>query len=261
MAGTGQSERSDRPEDRSELGRDAPTVTALVTAHADTPWGIIANLDDQTRRVDQIIAAVSDWWWMADSKIGSNLTVTSRRAGAPEVYIELHENKNDYGYAKRNALLPKVESEYVGFFSHDDSYELDYVERMMDAAKESDADVVYCGWDEPKQDGGMAILEDCKFQIFQSTLGNFFVRTKLIRSLGGFPLSAVQMLIPTAADMSARHGGIYNINTTAIGWMDGLMIRLLNDMTNKITKVHHVLYHHNQPYWKDMKPSRWGAKT
>ena len=227
--------------------RNLPTLTAIVTAHDDVPWAIIENLMDQTIQPTQVVTAVSGW-------------PTDR--GWPDPAYEIHLNMDDYGYDKRNKLLPRATGDYVGFFCHDDRYDLDFVESMLTAAVEGNADIVYCGWDEPNKAmvGGFRTMADCQFKAFDSTLGNFIVRTSLMKQIGGFPIGAAGDLITSAAVVKVGSGLPVNTELTGKGWLDGLAIIMLKELTDRIVKVDRVLFHHNQPYWKEIRPSVWGVK-
>lgn len=207
--------------------------------------------------------ATSNWWPLEPAFVNNSNMTVYRRSGA-KVYLELHEDKEDYGYDKRNRLLKMATSQYVGFFNHDDSYELNYIERMMNALAETDADIAYCDWDEPNKAmiDGFRVLDKCKFRAFESTLGNFIVRTSMIQSIGGFPVNATSSLISSAAlaaAAAARQGLEINMGATTLGWTDGLLITALGEMTSKIVHVEGVLYHHNRPYWNDIRPMVWGV--
>jgi glycosyl transferase family 2 len=244
------------------------TLTAIITAHDDTPWCMIDNLDKQTRHPDEIIVGVSDWWPFLSNdgsgnlpKPGTTLNVLSRRSGGPDVYVEMFKNMNDYGYHKRNELLKRAACDYVGFFNHDDSYDLTYIEKMMGALEAADADVAWCRWDENNHLIGAREMN--AFEPFYSTVGNFFVRTELFRKIGGFPFDEVQRMVVWAAGaMLAGSNTELMIDPTATGegWLDAAAITRLLNTTDKIVKVDERLYHHNVPYDPTLRPSVWGEK-
>lgn len=161
-----------------------PTLTAIVTAHEDTPYGIIENLASQTCPPQQVLCAVSDW---------KGDTVNPPRNYPFELSVDVHPNRNDFGYRKRNKLLPLATSEFVCFCCHDDSYEPDYIESMLTAA--GGMDIAYCWWDEKNYQilGGVPrVAHPVEFKEFDATLGGFIARTELVKRLGGFPLNKVR---------------------------------------------------------------------
>ena len=114
----------------------------------------------------------------------------------------------DWGHDKRAIGLSEACSDYVGFFNDDDSYVIDYIERMMQEA-EAGADVVYCAW------SGFA---DCGFHMGSSTSGNFIVQTPLGQGVGW-----------TSREYVA----------------DGEFINRLAQVAGWIVRVDDVLYFHN----------------
>lgn len=88
------------------------------------------------------------------------------------------ENRNDWGHDKRSRGVVLAESDYLGFFNHDDEYELDYIEKMMRMAEAFGADAVYCGWT------GVHGNPVPAFSLGSSTSGNFIVRTELAQEVG-----------------------------------------------------------------------------
>jgi glycosyltransferase involved in cell wall biosynthesis len=135
-------------------------------------------------------------------------------------------NENDFGYRKRNRLLSLVTEEFVGFFCHDDSYDNDYIERMLEAAKSMEADAVYCSWNQ---------IPNCEFKGCSSTLGNFIVKASILEEIGGFP--------------PCKNEGL----------RDAELINAIREKASRIARVNIMLYQHNVPYWKDIQPSVWGV--
>ncbi len=116
----------------------------------------------------------------------------------------------DWGHAKRGKGVASASGEYVGFFNHDDEYHLTYLQKMLTAAAERQADVVYCAWNEQP---------NCGFAFGSSTAGNFITRTSL-----------------------ARHVGYPHRKGYA---SDGHFIDLLRARAKTVVKVHDVLYTHH----------------
>jgi hypothetical protein len=174
------------------------TFTAIVTAHAQDPSRILGNLLYQTRKADEIIVFHSDLEGVAKLK-----------ELFPTVLWAECSNMDDWGHDKRSAGLWTADSDVIGFFNADDSYSLDYIERMM-AGIEDGADVVYCAWNR---------IPRCGFHTGSSTSGNFVVRTDLAREAG----------------YRDRH---YEA--------DGTFIEALRGLADRVEKVDEVLYWHNE---------------
>lgn len=201
-----------------------PTLTAIVTAHKGSPFVMMQNLADQSVKPAQVLVATSFYPtpWVVPS------------LPFPFTIVQREIDDRDYGYRKRNMLLTLAESDYVGFFAHDDSYENDYIERMMDAAELMQADVVYCDW----TNTGGTNFPNCKFLGENSTLGNFVTRRSILQEIGGFP----------------PRGAYHND-----GFRD---IRLIEELRKRegirIAKVAVTLYHHNKPYMEGVEATSWG---
>lgn len=143
------------------------TFTAVVTSH-DNPEGlayILRNLEQQTRRPDEVLVYVSD-------TLGSNAFAFARRFGLN--LLSFQPNRNDWGHEKRALGLERATGDYVGFFNDDDMYDLSYIAMMM-AEAEAGADAVYCDW---------SGISNCTFCLGSSTSGNYIVRTALAREVG-----------------------------------------------------------------------------
>lgn len=175
------------------------TFTAVVTAHKESPHRILGNLLYQTRKPDEILCFLSD----VPAPV-----VAEAREHFPAVQFVCTPNRNDWGHEKRALGVARATGDYVGFFNHDDSYDLQYIEKMMEAA-EAGAEIVYCEWDVGHVVG---------FRSGSSTSGNFIVYTKLAQTAGY-----------TKRDYPA----------------DGHFIRALSDMKPRIVKVEKELYFHN----------------
>lgn len=178
------------------------TFTAIVTAHNQDPRKILGNLRYQTRKPDHTALLYSgdcgDMWRLIED--------------FPEVTTFRVEDRQDWGHEKRAQGLEWaadfIESDVVGFFNADDSYSMEYVEKMM-AAIEAGADVAYCSWN---------TIPRCSFAAGSSTSGNFVVRTGLARAVG----------------YTDRH---YEA--------DGAFIERLRENAVIVTRVDDLLYHHN----------------
>lgn len=116
----------------------------------------------QSRKPDEIIVLASD----------IDLDKARKRYDGVTFYNE--PNLSDWGHDKRSKGLDLATSDYTGWFNHDDSYKQNYISEMMRQA-ELGADVVYCGWSgNPKP----------KFRGYNSTSGNYIVRTDVARRAG-----------------------------------------------------------------------------
>jgi hypothetical protein len=234
-----------------------PTFTAIVTAHGCSPAGILDNLASQTQAPTQVLCAASD--------LRETWEIPPEGRYPFPLEMQIHQNKNDFGYDKRNRLLPLATGEFVGFFAHDDSYEPEFLELMLGAAEGKD--VAFCWWDEVNQvilGGQRRVCEAETFEQFYATLGGFIVRTTLLRRLGGFPFNKIEELKRKAALFGAANeaqlGMPEDIEETAIGWLDGALIEMLRKATPRIACVKKVLYHHNIPYREDIRPMVWGRE-
>ena len=199
-----------------------PTFAAIVTAHRETPFAVMKNLATQTVQPMEVFVGVSEFPlpWVVPSYPFTFVIVDS-------------PNENDYGYRKRNRLLSLVTADFVGFFSCDDSYDGDYIERMLAAVETTGADVAYCQWDGAGLKGG----DLCGFQPTESTLGNFIIRTSLINEIGGFP----------------SHEPYHNE-----GFRDARLIEEVRKRVTKIARVNITMYHRNTPYDKSVRVTKWG---
>jgi hypothetical protein len=174
------------------------TFTAIVTAHAQDPSHILGVLRYQTRKVDEIILLYS-------GDCGDMMRLWE---DFPEISLLQTENYNDWGHEKRAQGLEYANGDAIGFFNADDSYSLEYVEKMM-AAIEDGADAAYCAWN---------TIPGCTFALGSSTSGNFVVRTGLARAVG----------------YRDRH---YEA--------DGTFIEALRENAGLVTRVDDPLYYHN----------------
>ena len=143
------------------------TFTAVATVHENNDgWQyMLLNLEEQTRRPDELIVLYSG---VDPIHIWGSMKF-NRGLWSPQ------PNKNDWGHDKRAKGLMRAKGDYVGFFNDDDSYDLRYIEKMMIAAEMSGADAVYCDW---------SGIPSCDFCLGSSTSGNYIVRTELGRQVG-----------------------------------------------------------------------------
>jgi hypothetical protein len=195
-----------------------PTLAAIVTAHKATPFGIMENLARQTVLPTQVLVGVSEFPlpWVVPSFPFKFTIVDS-------------PDERDFGYRKRNRLLGLVEADYVGFFCHDDSYDGDYIEKMLDAVDKTRAGAVYCAW---------SGIPDCEFKPCESTLGNFFVKREIIEEIGGFPA------YPPYKNE---------------GFRDARLIEEIRKRIDSVARVNVTMYYHNKPYISGIRTSSWGV--
>lgn len=179
------------------------TLTAILVTHANEA-GARAMLDDllfgQSVPPDEVICVCTET--PAD-------VIDSLRADYdPLALFDTIDEVGDWGHAKRARGLELASGEWIAFFNDDDRYDSSYLARMLEAAAD-DVDAVYCAWNENPH---------CDFVKYQSTAGNFIVRTELARRIG----------------WTGRH---YEA--------DGDFIDALVAAGARITKVDSLLYHHN----------------
>lgn len=175
------------------------TFTAVVTAHNQDPSKILGNLLYQTRKPDEIIVVMS----------GDCGDLQRLEEHFPHVSFWTAEDKQDWGHDKRAWGLSIASEDAIGFFNADDSYDIHYVERMMERIEDG-ADAVYCEW---------SGVRGCVFALGSSTSGNFVVRTELGRRAG----------------YRDRH---YEA--------DGTFIEALRGLASRVDRVDDLLYFHNQ---------------
>lgn len=159
----------------------------------------------QTRKPDETLVLVSG----VPSRVLSEMA-----EDFPHARFLACEDRNDWGHEKRAEGLALASSEYVGWFNDDDSYELTYIEKMLEAI--DGHDIAFCSWNR---------VPNCEFTLGSSTSGNFIVRTGLARAVG----------YPTDRDEEGRLA--YE--------SDGRFINALARSGMVAPKVREVLYHHN----------------
>lgn len=153
----------------------------------------------QTRPPDETIVLLSG---------ASQHDLEDLREDFPHAEFFPRENRNDFGHEKRAEGLALASKDWVGFFNDDDSYAMDYVEKMLRAAY--GYDVAFCAWNSHPH---------CLFAIGSSTSGNFVVWTSLAKLVGY---------------TSRRYEA------------DGDFIEALKSAGAQVApKVQEILYHHN----------------
>lgn len=210
------------------------TLAAIVTCHNSTPDPILKNLEDQTRTADEVLVECSGVCAPATRK---------------HDYLGAVETLNQFGYEKRNRLAEKATSEWLGFFCHDDSYDLTYIQQMMDKAQSFlRPDVVWCWWNDHP---------DCRFWPCDSTLGNFIIKRDMFLKHGGFPKPPMHGELRSPACPGVR----FMLDDNH-GFRDAMLIdSLIHDGECRVAAVSELLYFHNVPYDKMVSPTVWGKET
>ena len=158
---------------------------------------MLKSLEGQTRIPDETIALCSD------------IDLDGIQESFPSVKLHIEPDRSDWGHEKRAKGLDLATSEYIGWFSQDDSYDKDFILKMTEVAY-AGADVVFCGWNKNQSPS---------FALGQSTSGNYIAKTSYARSAG----------------YTDRH---YEA--------DGTFISRLADLRGKIEFLPKVLYFHNE---------------
>jgi hypothetical protein len=145
------------------------TFTAIVTCHRNLPGlrTMLGNLIYQTRKPDEIRVYFSD---VLPSELADAI---EDFAGHGIVWLRC-DDREDWGHEKRARGVAEATGDYLGFFNDDDSYSLDYVERLMSRA-ELGVDAVWCDWNE---------IPNCDWALCSSTSGNYVIRAELARQVG-----------------------------------------------------------------------------
>lgn len=187
-------------------------LTAIVTCHESDPNPVVRMLKAQTRPPDEILLETS----------GECEPLTED----VNFHVHAHDEK-DYGYRKRNRMALRASGEWLGFFCHDESYHPRYIELMLRKAEtKPEADVVYCAW---------SYDPSCTFRPAESSLGNFFIKTRVFTKAGGFEIAEEP------------------------GMCDALLIyKLAFEMGVKSVKEPATLYYHNVPFEPTIVPTNWG---
>lgn len=179
------------------------TFTAIVSTHANKPGldSILTQLASQTHPPTETITLYSGYKPHELDDLASRFNDTR--------WIRTYA-MGDWGHAKRARGLREATSHYLGFFNDDDTYHPTYLEQMLQAAVNQQADVVYCNWNENP---------DARFELYRSTAGNFIAKRTLAQAVGW-------------------HGRHYEA--------DGHFIERLARHTKRITHLQELLYWHNE---------------
>lgn len=206
------------------------TFAAIVTCYESTPMPMINCLNNQTRPPDEI--------YVSCCPEGS----TPSHSTDPRIQWCEAPPEHDFGFAARNRMAARADADYIGFFSHDDSYHPEYIERMMTAAKDG-AQIVWCPWsDRPK----------CEWKACDSTLGNFIIRRKKFLEFNGFELPPDEPPVHRLGDLNCQTKGNH-------GFRDAWLIdRLIKANTWPVVKVPYLMYYHNAPYADTVTARNWG---
>ena len=124
---------------------------------------MLGNLMYQTRKPDQIAVLVSG----TDPAVVAEL-----REDFPGVTFHVREDRDDWGHEKRAEGRFIATGDFMGFFNDDDSYDLTYIEKLLNATEDGFYDVAYVGWNS---------IPYCEFRTHHSTSGNYIVRTSIAR--------------------------------------------------------------------------------
>lgn len=209
------------------------TFCAIVTCHDAPADPIIECLLAQTRPPTSIYLGLS----------GTGIIPADLLSNPAATRTLKTRNRDDFGYYKRNTLAAQATEDYLGFFCHDDSYHLSYIERMMEVAEAKQADIVWCRWlDIPR----------CTFTPCSSTLGNFIISRALFSQLKGFPE------LEFNAPYKLRDGRTLHI--VDHGLRDAVFIDMCKEATTNIEHVPLMLYYHNVPFSPGVPVTSWGRK-
>lgn len=143
--------------------------TAVVVSHANEAGlrAILGNLLYQTRKPDEVLVYASETPGL--------LRVFEDFDGKFETLAVFDEpNLEDWGHDKRAKGVWDASGDYLGFFNDDDDYANDYLDKMLAAAEQEQAEIVYCRWNG----------QDCALALGSSTSGNFIVSGALARNVG-----------------------------------------------------------------------------
>ena len=105
-----------------------------------------------------------------DGSLDGSLAILERMADK-FANLVIHNQKNGGISCARNAGIALARGEYVGFVDNDDYVESDYVERIMKAARENDADIVQVGYSRITTEGN--VLFNCQHGDFVVSYDDF----------------------------------------------------------------------------------------
>ena len=151
------------------------TFTAVVTAHDHDVDGILDDLDNQSRRPDQVLLYHSGDVKHRGYRLFWDRSVNMLETERLCVETIKVDNKNDWGHLKRDMGAREAKCDYIGFFNADDRYDPMYIERMMAMAEINGSGLVYCYWHP---------MGACTPTLGSSTSGNFIVHRDVARDAG-----------------------------------------------------------------------------
>lgn len=181
-------------------------VTAVVTAHNMSPHAILGDLHYQSRPPDEVLLYISSVPPAEIRKIERDFSW---------VKVSVEPDLDDWGHAKREKGLEEATGDVIGWFNADDSYELDYISKLLAPIEKFGFDAAFCNWS-PNYEKGV------RFAAGSSTSGNFLVRVDKARKAG----------YPERNASTGKH----NYDS------DG---RFINSIPGEKHHVDEVLYHHN----------------
>ncbi len=138
------------------------SLSAIVISHGhpEDVKKMIDLLNAQTRPPDEIIA-----------------TVCCMSVDDLKVDIALRDiHREDIGQSKCDFGINLATKEYVGFFSSDDGYASNYIERML----QESADLIYCGF----RSHLAGTIMTATPVVGRITRGCYFVRTSVAKRVG-----------------------------------------------------------------------------
>lgn len=188
------------------------TFTAVVTAHNQNIDSILKELQEQTRRPDEVLV-----YWSGECMYEGHKMIWEDRADSFKgFYLRIikQPNQNDWGHEKRDLGLRAATGEFIGFFNADDSYSERYIEMMMKEAEVPSVGFVFCWW-KP--------MGRCTPTYGSSTSGNFIVRQDIAREAGYW---------------KDRH---YEADGTFIE----AVVKATKELDSRVIEVPEILYHHN----------------
>jgi len=125
---------------------------------------MLGNLLYQSRKPDETIVLHSGYEPGTTLRLQENFPWVDMWVERPDF--------QDFGHDKRAHGIELATKDFLGFFNDDDTYDREYVEKMLAAC--ATGDVAYCKWN----------LGDVQFSLGSSTSGNFIVHTELAKSVG-----------------------------------------------------------------------------
>lgn len=147
---------------------EAPTFTAVIVAHQDEArmFDCINMIKLQTFKDVEILVYYSGMRYHNPPFDG-------------KTYYFEQPNREDWGQEKCSHGLNAARGTYVGFFSIDDEYESNYIEKMVKKAREDELDLVYCDFISKE---GTTVFGQPKLNI--GTRGMFIIKSEVGRKVG-----------------------------------------------------------------------------